>query len=461
MLTVPGTATAIPMSVAPVWATVGGMSIPRFGIGVLLVAAVVALGRASRGSQFVGAVVAMQVLVLLEPTQDIFQPLAILRYALLSFLLVRPLAAGRLSVVGNHAKLGLFAGAFALWMLFLGLLHNTGVAAGLSSFLLHTQYVPLFVAAPFDLRWRDIAGYLYPYLFVTTVLIALGGLAEFAFVFDFTITKSASGGFVPNRVTSVFENPNMLGVYLAGMVAFLVVVLPIREDPRLPAWVIAAGMVVCVLALGLTFSRRSWGAVTIAGVFILLYYWRHRLGRLTWGVLGLTGAAVLSLRPIAVYQGLQTLIRIQKSGGRFSEQLPELVAVVSSHPGGFLIGRAAGGMTAISRDYAPSPLPVVDIYYAVLVGEYGLVGLGLYLLVFGFMLRHFLRYAADRRSCLRHRQLAIGTSLFVLTVLLMNVFGKVAITMPVAMYVWLLPGMTIAALEPELEDISADPDNPE
>lgn len=114
---------------------------------------------------------------------------------------------------------------------------------------------------------------------------------------------------IKGRVTSIFENPNILGFYLAAIfplaLYFLVSAKSFRK--KLPALLSCVAIFICVV---MTWSRGAWLAVLITSLIFFLIYTRKTLRYLLLLLLG---------SPLIAFLLPQTVIRRFLSIGSFAD----------------------------------------------------------------------------------------------------------------------------------------------
>ncbi len=112
-------------------------------------------------------------------------------------------------------------------------------------------------------------------LFAASGILSLFGLLQY-FTYIYLPIRFWGSGVEPERITSLFEYPNALALYLGPLLGLFGVLIfkgfKLFEEKWLD-WAILASM---ALALLLTFSRGAWIAVTLTAVLVLL---KNRAGK--------------------------------------------------------------------------------------------------------------------------------------------------------------------------------------
>lgn len=127
-------------------------------------------------------------------------------------------------------------------------------------------------------------------LFLSCVVISILGIIQY-FTFMYLPLRFWGTGEEVLRITSVFEYPNALALYLAPLIAFFVSVFWSNQELFGKKTAIM-GILVMIVALIMTFSRGAWIGL-FAGIVFLLFV---KLGKLkVLGIAGVVLAILLSL----------------------------------------------------------------------------------------------------------------------------------------------------------------------
>ncbi|OGE80106.1 MAG: hypothetical protein A2660_00560 [Candidatus Doudnabacteria bacterium RIFCSPHIGHO2_01_FULL_45_18] len=100
------------------------------------------------------------------------------------------------------------------------------------------------------------------WLFVSASLISLFGLLQSVSSINLPLRFWGAGTEI-RRITSIFEYPNALALYLGPLIGFFATLALSKYQLFKNRWVIWAGLVLMIGALLLTFSRGAWLAVTL------------------------------------------------------------------------------------------------------------------------------------------------------------------------------------------------------
>lgn len=122
--------------------------------------------------------------------------------------------------------------------------------------------VLLFYAAVLILSEKDGLKLSLQSLFISSGLVSLFGIFQHFTYLGLPI-RFWGTGVEPQRITSVFEYPNALALFL-GPIIGLFFVLELKKYLLFKnPWVLRAGLAIMALALGMTLSRGAWLAVLI------------------------------------------------------------------------------------------------------------------------------------------------------------------------------------------------------
>lgn len=194
-------------------------------------------------------------------------PTTLLELALLVFLLAVFAAAPRARYLEVAKKVGKFAIPIALFAL-AGIISavispDTSRALGqLKAYIL--EPIAFFFAVLLVVKTEDDLLSLSRWLLGGAVIISVFGLIQY-FTGILLPVRFWGYGLEPRRISSFFEYPNALGLYLAPLSAFFLHLLLEKKFSPV-AWF---GWVVMVTALGLTFSRGGWLGFFVAAFIAL------------------------------------------------------------------------------------------------------------------------------------------------------------------------------------------------
>lgn len=127
--------------------------------------------------------------------------------------------------------------------------------------------VLIFYAGILTIKKSDL-NFLFTCLFVSASVLSFLGILQY-FTHVGLPLRFWGNGEEPKRIVSVFEYPNALALYLAPVFGFILVLWQKRFEFIKPAY-LYPGLAFMALALGLTFSRGAWLAVTVAVLFLVL-----------------------------------------------------------------------------------------------------------------------------------------------------------------------------------------------
>ena len=142
----------------------------------------------------------------------------------------------------------------------------------LKAFIL--EPVLLFYASLLVIKTREQLDLVLRFLLASAALISIFGLIQYFTYIHLPLRFWGTGSEV-ERITSVFDYPNALSLFLAPLIGFFFTLWLNRYDLGLKKW-LPAGLIVMTIGLLLTFSRGAWVAVGLAILALLLkqYGWK-------------------------------------------------------------------------------------------------------------------------------------------------------------------------------------------
>ena len=257
------------------------------------------------------------------------------------------------------------------------------------------------------------------------------------------------------RVHLYFGTANSLGMFLS--ITFFVLLHGVSTRSRLLAVGKQIAQFLVLGAILLTFSRRAWLAT---GLLLLVHFVRQRDWRSLLLVV-LVGAA-LSYQTITLEQVAERAESMidptdAANEGREREIFERLKGVASG--GVSWAGRGLEEGAYASEVDGRGPIYFHN-YYISLYYLTGVWGVGLYVLVVGFVLLGLRRARRLARSPDTRRALSAGTAVL-MVVLITGMFGMGNVTFPVNFYCALIPGLAFALVARDRgEDAAARPDRP-
>jgi hypothetical protein len=249
----------------------------------------------------------------------------------------------------------------------------------------------------------------------------------------------------------VFSNPNNLAMFLVTVMVFCFFALISRLRSMRAALPLMGILLVTGYVLFLTFSRRAWlllPVMTVVGVAL-----QRGLSRRVSLLLmaGLVIGLFLYRYAVPVLERLSDLFQIsyhnpRMTGGSLQMRLVGYQVLIRHlrTPVDWLFGLGAGTIGFAQRNYAPTGFPSVDSYYWVLIGEYGLAGLLLYLALILAVISKLARTILQRRLQRVQEEIVIASLVSGLVVLLAGIFGNSNTTFPTSLYLWVFLGIGLA-----------------
>lgn len=321
-------------------------------------------------------------------------------------------------------------------------------AAAFETFVSHLYHWPLLLVPAFVLResWQPRV--------VLHFFAGLGALLAVAAV-GLTLlaagpVESLSAGGSYHRVHLYFGTANSLGVFLS--LTFFVVFHAASPERRVWRWLRFAAAAVMIVALVLTFSRRSWLATGVVLGF-------HFVRRLDWRglILAAAVAVVLLSGPLGqVEERAETIVDVDDPTNleRKQEVLKQLLWLPGADEVSWLgwgLERAAG---ADDVEGAGRSAVYFHSYYLTLYYLGGAVGVILYLAVVGATFAGLWRALRRSRAPATRGALSAGMSCMVV-VLIQGLFGTGNMTFPVNYMTALIPGLALALYAQERADAEA------
>ncbi len=256
-------------------------------------------------------------------------------------------------------------------------------------------------------------------------------------------------------VRGLFDHKNILGYFLVTVLPLCVALgFAATRARRLPWFALNALLLV---TLFFSLSRAAWLACLAA---LLVVVWLFNRGK-RW-VLSAGLGALLLLTAIGVWFVLEEDLHGSSLSfrslvfaravdmGSYSTRAQVwngLLYFLSRHPEQWLLGHGDGAAVEIinSSSYMPHVNSTHNLYLRLFV-ERGIVGLGLFLLLVGWLAR---RLMACRRACEDpvDRALCTGAIGALVAHLVFNVGGDEFIGVAVTPYLWVLAGLAFAAQE--------------
>jgi len=322
------------------------------------------------------------------------------------------------------------------------------------------QFLPMMLVcwaiAP---RPRLLRRWFVPYLLLIVVVLAVplvidavsDALIPRATLFSGPgLNPERAGGYV--RYNFIFGNANSLGLFVACVVAFCLFssVSGFRRRARVAVplvGILACGSYLVYASL----SRRTWVVFPVALLLGVLL--QRGLKRRLWLILG---AAILVVSVVVLYgdpiiQRLSGVLSVSDSGTVEGSSLGQRLMQVDrvsqylDGPSQWLLGLGAGTIGFAARNYLTAGYASVDGYYAVVLGEYGLAGLGLYVGLSLAAIYTLLRSILGRELTPQREEIAIASLVSAMLLLLVGGVGNSNTTFPHGLYLWSLLGFGLGA----------------
>jgi len=420
--------------------------------------------RFSAQHQLMVAIMGWPLLFYLKQGQGVFQWSLLLQYAILVclFFLASHQEGWNVLRSGHSKQIWILFWCFVLYVTLITLVNSPIFLNGIVGYVKHVQFVPLLlVCSAIGLRPDLLRRWFIPYVLVLIILLALP-LALSATSVSFFSRQSlyvGPGLYRPGsyvRYKFAFGNPNNLASFLACAMTFCFFSLTSQfRRARVAIPVLGILLLGSYLVL-MTSSRRVWVILPLVSVLgIALQRGLKRRAWLLFGI-GLLFMLVLYLFRGPIAKRLSNLLLFSDAGFRKTGPLHmrlilfEWVLGYFEGPIQWLFGLGAGTIGFAVRNYADAGYGTVDGYYAILWGEYGLIGLLLYLALVLTVLSRLLGVILRRTLAPDHEDIVIACLVSSLVVLLAGLLGNSNTTFPLTLYLWAFLGLGLAlSLEPE------------
>ncbi len=206
-------------------------------------------------------------------------PTTLLETLLVVFLLVTALKTRKdFSSIKSLGRINWAAGMFVLAGLISTLVSpdKTHALGQLKAFII--EPILFFYATILIIKAEQDKNQALRWLFGSGVLISLFGFVQYYTFLNLPIQFWGTGGEV-ERITSVFDYPNALALFLAPVFIFFASLF-VRSYPLYKkSWVMPVGLITMLVALIMTFSRGAWIAIAAALLFLFLkrFSWKQTL----------------------------------------------------------------------------------------------------------------------------------------------------------------------------------------
>ena len=149
------------------------------------------------------------------------------------------------------------------------------------------------------------------WLLASSFLISLFGIVQYFTYLNLPI-KFWGSGDEGLRITSIFEHPNQLALYLAPLLIFFFA-LYLSGFKLFKVWFERLALIILGVALALTFSRGAWLAVSLMGLILLIkkYSWKQILPLVLLLVLILFSIAPIRERVMLGISDPSSSVRLQ------------------------------------------------------------------------------------------------------------------------------------------------------
>jgi hypothetical protein len=395
--------------------------------------------------------------------QDVFGWASVVQYVLLAWLTALAVRqpGWRAQQADVQRPVWLLFWVLVLYLTIVSLVNSPVFLNAAAGYIKHTQFLPLLlVASAIGVRsdlWRR---WYVPYLLVTVALLALPGVLVAVGVDGALLSQVCEGLGLRCPGTDVryafgFGNPNQLAVFLVSAMA-MILFLGLSDLARRPGIMLLTLLAFCLggYAVHLTYSGRVWMILPPA---LLLGGSLQRGRRLRgWMIAGIVVAIVIAIVYIVYIRergpqsegGLSLLtpsgVAREFDGLELRLAFWKQVTSFIDTPAKLLFGLGAGTLGHATRNYLYIGYPTVDGYYAILLGEYGLVGLTLYIALVMVALRRLVRAVFSRVLDVLDEQAVTTLVVGAVLVLLAGLVGNANSSFPLGLNLWCFLGAGLA-----------------
>lgn len=252
------------------------------------------------------------------------------------------------------------------------------------------------------------------------------------------LSLSGVGGF--QRTVSVFPNPNMYGAFLTMIV--LLTIYTQGMGGRLKKYFTRIVFISSSFLLILTFSRRSW----LAYVFVLMIYamWsKTKFGLFkAIGVLTVFSILLSFIDYSSIIERALTIFDSSYESNHIRQsQFNEIIDMLTSNFGNFLIGLGPGSIGPSSLFSNHALHTQVDNYWLLIMAEYGIIGI---IFMFSIYFIGVYKSLKDVKGIEYNQRLIL--ILAITTLFLIGFLGSTPISFPLSMYFWLFLGLLMKPL---------------
>lgn len=313
------------------------------------------------------------------------------------------------------------------------------VPAAIASYFLHFKFVLLGIAFYWALNtWLER---LVPLaLLCLAVPIIYYGLYQY-FVLRGVSLSALIGVEGFRRLSSVFPNPNMYGVYLTSILLFALAFAEFPAQIKAAVWTVVLLYMPLLLSVLLTFSRRAWVMVALSLGFLAFLRGVKPvyvlLPILLLGTYYASDFGSLLLRVQTIFDPTYVSNRVRL------DEISTIVSHLSSDGLALLFGGGTGRYGPAAELVAGGQFEVVHNYLGLLLLEYGLFGIGLYLTLVGTVVAYGWRAARTYRSGSGEWYRTILYTLNFALLQIAGVFGLTPITFPLDFMGWALMGLVL------------------
>ncbi|RIV28111.1 O-antigen ligase domain-containing protein [Alicyclobacillaceae bacterium I2511] len=338
---------------------------------------------------------------------------------------------------------------FCLGLLFAGL---TSPLISLEGFRMDVYDILFVFLIPFVVQPEDVEKLLHIGASLA-ILTAIDGVYQYVMKVPIPASWTSSTEVVHTRVFSVLISSNEMGAYMALMTPIIAGLAYYTKD-RWLRWLFAAGTMVCLLALLLTFTRGALFALILSVLLVSLWFDRRLL-------IALAVLTVVAFFLPPVQHRIADLfspvywLKSAQEGGRIAKWNTAYDKMSGNPLFGVGLGRYGGAVASDNNLGVYS-----DNYYAKILGESGLLGLTIFVTMHLALLRDMFKNAA-RQVDKRTRYLMLGGVAGILAVLIHNSVENVFEFSPMSLSYFLYATLFLIWGRSVAENAPLNPNHPD
>ena len=314
---------------------------------------------------------------------------------------------------------------------------------GITSILIHDKYIIISFLTPHLIFSMDIERKLLKALVAVNMVVVYILMYKIVQNPSELLSLYGASGFLVK--TSVFPNPNMLGVYISTLIFIQFLFAETQKKIMYKNLIFVLMIAPSLFSLVLTFSRRAWLAFLISmGIYFFIKRQNKFIIVMSILFLGILATNIdcetIWHRLLLSFDGSyeSNFVRIENLRGT----ILLLSKSVDCFLGGVGVGVTGPGSIAV---YSTNQYPFsIHSYFLQLLIEFGLIGLFLYLFIISVIFFVFWKTYRIYKLYDRHMVNYLTTYMLCYLVLLISsIVGLTPISFPTNLLQWLFVGLII------------------